>query len=50
MKTTMDSGKTLATAALCLTFWAALVLLLLFSHEELGDKAVYAGPLWGKIY
>ena len=48
MKTTMDSGKTLATAALCLTFWAALVLLLLFSHEELGDKAI-ATPIASEI-
>lgn len=36
----MHSGKTLTSLALCLSFWIALVLLLLFSKGDLGDRAI----------
>lgn len=36
----MNSGKTLTSLALCLTFWTAIVLLLLLSNGEFNDKAI----------
>ncbi len=36
----MDSGKTLTGLAVCLSFWIALVLLLLFTNGQMGDTAI----------
>ena len=36
----MNSGKTLTTLAVCLSFWTAIVLLLLLSNGELSDSAI----------
>jgi len=36
----MNSGKTLTTLAVCLSFWIAIVLLLLLSNGELSDSAI----------
>ncbi len=44
----MDSGKTLASLAVCLTFWIAIVLLLLLSNGELSPKAI-ATPIAANI-
>lgn len=36
----MDSGRILTGLFVCVSFWAAIVLLLLFSHGEFNDRAV----------
>lgn len=36
----MDSGKTLTSLAVCLTFWMALVLVLLLANGEFSDSAI----------
>ena len=36
----MAAGKTLTGLAVCLSFWIAIVLLLLLSNDEPGDKAI----------
>ena len=36
----MDSGKTLTSFAVCLSFWITIVLMLLFANGDFGDKAI----------
>jgi murein DD-endopeptidase MepM/ murein hydrolase activator NlpD len=42
----MNSGKILTSLFICVSFWIAIVLLLLFSHGEFNDKAI-ATPITG---
>ena len=44
----MDSGKILTSLAVCLSFWIAVVLLLLLAHGDFSDKAI-ATPITAAI-
>ena len=44
----MNSGRILTSLAVCLSFWIAIVLLLLFTHGDLSNMAI-ATPIAANI-